>query len=142
MESMSMFVIGVLTVMALFIVVLVVMAVRLVGPYRGNISDDSVEIHGVLAVTEDITNKELLRELLSLLADGPWAANWLVRFYGTYEKAYEYIQSQRCEECHGTGTCDDAEPGDMGLNEWTCTECGGTGLKHNPENLAEAFTEV
>lgn len=43
------------------------------------------------------------------------------------DKANALIES-RCKECHGSGECNDAEPGDIGFNTWTCAECNGTGF--------------
>lgn len=33
-----------------------------------------------------------------------------------------------CKTCHGSGKCDDAEPGDIGFNEWQCPDCDGNGF--------------
>lgn len=35
--------------------------------------------------------------------------------------------TETCPECGGIGKLNDAEPGDIGRNEWDCTECSGTG---------------
>ena len=37
------------------------------------------------------------------------------------------IKEKRCPTCYGSGEIDDAEPGDIGYNEWTCTLCDGSG---------------
>jgi DnaJ-class molecular chaperone len=48
-----------------------------------------------------------------------------------YQKALEALVSSRCFTCHGIGTCDDAEPGDISFRTWTCQRCNGTGF--NPK---------
>lgn len=45
-----------------------------------------------------------------------------------YFKQLEVLKARRCDKCHGTGECDDAEPGDMSFNTWPCPDCGGTGM--------------
>lgn len=45
-----------------------------------------------------------------------------------FEAAQEYLESIRCTVCNGSGECNDAEPGDIDYNSWTCTECNGEGV--------------
>jgi DnaJ-class molecular chaperone len=44
-----------------------------------------------------------------------------------YKDMLESLKAKECSECHGLGMCDDAEPGDIGYNEWVCTFCQGKG---------------
>ena len=46
-----------------------------------------------------------------------------------YEEQLAWLESKKCEHCHGSGRCNDAEPGDIFCREWVCTVCNGTGFK-------------
>lgn len=51
------------------------------------------------------------------------------------------LKLSRCDECLGTGKCDDAGPGDTSFNEWTCKVCKGTGKRPiNEEESEESKT--
>lgn len=52
-----------------------------------------------------------------------------------YQKMMKSILSAKCSTCHGSGSCNDAEPGDMSFNEWTCTDCKGTGIKIQEKHI-------
>lgn len=39
------------------------------------------------------------------------------------------VAELECPKCSGFGQCEDAEPGDIGFNTWTCPDCKGTGIK-------------
>lgn len=45
-----------------------------------------------------------------------------------FRRLFNEVQKLCCTVCFGTGECDDAEPGDISYNHWTCSACGGTGL--------------
>lgn len=46
-----------------------------------------------------------------------------------YNKITLQIESEKCRGCGGLGIYDDAEPGDISCNTWTCPKCFGTGFK-------------
>ncbi len=46
-----------------------------------------------------------------------------------YEKLLKELMIKRCERCHGSGMCDDAEPGDISYRAWVCKDCNGKGMK-------------
>ena len=50
-----------------------------------------------------------------------------------YYALKEFLESQKCQTCRGSGKCDDLEPGDIGGNEWVCQTCKGIGLEHDLE---------
>ena len=45
-----------------------------------------------------------------------------------YQRLEKELERLRCKKCHGSGKCDDAEPGDISFREWTCPDCKGTGI--------------
>lgn len=45
-----------------------------------------------------------------------------------YEELESKLKRIKCKNCHGSGKCDDAEPGDISFREWSCPECNGTGV--------------
>lgn len=47
----------------------------------------------------------------------------------SFQKELEVLMATKCEECHGSGECNDAEPGDIYHRTWTCPRCGGTGKR-------------
>lgn len=51
-----------------------------------------------------------------------------------YFDELEALIKKRCEICHGIGTCNDAEPGDISCNEWPCKKCNGTGMIEDEAN--------
>jgi hypothetical protein len=44
-----------------------------------------------------------------------------------------------CEACGGSGTLDDAEPGDIGFNRWDCPACGGFDSYKAKRELEDAY---
>lgn len=53
------------------------------------------------------------------------------------------IESFRCKTCRGLGTCDDADPGDIMFNTWTCRTCNGSGFDPKAmESLKEKLLEL
>ena len=48
-----------------------------------------------------------------------------------YHNLKEKQRRAECSTCYGSGQCDDAGPGDIGFNEWTCKDCGGTGWSND-----------
>jgi DnaJ-class molecular chaperone len=48
-----------------------------------------------------------------------------------WESDYEYdlrkMELRRCKQCHGGGRQNDAVPGDISFNSYTCDKCDGTG---------------
>ena len=38
------------------------------------------------------------------------------------------LASAVCPACHGFGYVDDAEPGDIGFNTYSCGDCDGSGF--------------
>lgn len=44
-----------------------------------------------------------------------------------FETELNALEARRCPTCHGTGECDDAEPGDTSFRKWKCEACKGTG---------------
>lgn len=48
-----------------------------------------------------------------------------------YFEIKQELEECMCPECFGTGTLNDAEPGDTRHNTWTCMVCEGSGI--NPE---------
>ena len=45
-----------------------------------------------------------------------------------YQELEKELERLKCKKCHGLGTCDDADFGDIYFNEWTCPDCNGTGI--------------
>ena len=43
-----------------------------------------------------------------------------------YQDTKSKFETYKCKECCGLGTDDDAEPGDIGYDEWPCEACNGT----------------
>jgi DnaJ-class molecular chaperone len=57
-----------------------------------------------------------------------------------YQRLKDELEALKCTKCHGSGKVDDAEPGDISFNEYTCPRCGGTGLKDGVEaKLRECY---
>jgi DnaJ-class molecular chaperone len=54
-----------------------------------------------------------------------------------FSEELEKLENLKCQKCHGTGQIDDADPGDISFNIWTCPGCIGTGLfgavEHDPQ---------
>ncbi len=48
-----------------------------------------------------------------------------------YERQLAALQCHRCEQCAGSGQCNNAEAGDIYFQTWECTNCGTTGLESN-----------
>lgn len=48
----------------------------------------------------------------------------------SYEQAQERLEKLQCPVCHGSGTYDDAEPGDCSFNTYICKLCKRTGFKN------------
>jgi DnaJ-class molecular chaperone len=46
-----------------------------------------------------------------------------------YEDELAALEATKCPECHGSGTLDDADFGDISFHTWTCDKCKGTGKK-------------
>lgn len=49
-----------------------------------------------------------------------------------YKTNLAAVKASKCNACDGLGECDDAGPGDMYYNSWTCVQCGGSGLASLP----------
>lgn len=45
-----------------------------------------------------------------------------------FNKAIEDLDSRKCKKCHGSGSCDDADLGDISFYTWTCPDCKGSGF--------------
>ena len=60
---------------------------------------------------------------------------------GFYQNLKRHVEAMKCPVCHGTGQCDDAEPGDMSYKSWTCTACNGTGCAVSKETLLMQIKE-
>jgi len=52
-----------------------------------------------------------------------------------YQEMLDALEEYKCEECNGTGECDNAEPYGMMCDTWVCTKCNGTGLNSNIGNF-------
>lgn len=48
-----------------------------------------------------------------------------------FQELKQELEECMCTHCYGTGTINDAEPGDMRFEEWECAACNGSGI--NPE---------
>jgi len=48
----------------------------------------------------------------------------------TYDELKTELNDIKCQNCGGTGKCNDADFGDISFNEWTCPACGGSGIIH------------
>ena len=48
-----------------------------------------------------------------------------------YQRLLDILEDFECQHCLGTGTVDDAEPGDIRYNTYTCKECQGSGIRNN-----------
>ncbi|EDV1300603.1 hypothetical protein AAC69_002693 [Salmonella enterica subsp. enterica serovar Hadar] len=48
-----------------------------------------------------------------------------------FREIAQELEECMCTECWGSGTQNDAEPGDIFCREWECPTCKGTGI--NPE---------
>jgi len=46
----------------------------------------------------------------------------------TYDELLKELEDRKCAKCSGTGSCDNAEPGDIYFSTWPCVECDGSGL--------------
>lgn len=60
---------------------------------------------------------------------------------GFYRNLKRHVEDMKCPVCYGGGSCNDAEPGDMSFNEWTCTACNGTGCSVSKETLLMQIKE-
>lgn len=45
-----------------------------------------------------------------------------------YNRREEELEDLKCPVCSGSGTCDDADVGDISYNSWTCKLCSGSGI--------------
>lgn len=45
-----------------------------------------------------------------------------------FTDALATLADAMCKACNGSGSCNDAEPGDIYWNTWECTFCKGSGL--------------
>jgi hypothetical protein len=45
-----------------------------------------------------------------------------------YMDLLEKLKEAKCGQCGGLGEVNDADPGDMYYNEWTCPKCFGSGF--------------
>jgi hypothetical protein len=47
----------------------------------------------------------------------------------TYQLALAALEAIKCETCHGSGSTNDADFGDMYYRTFVCATCGGSGIK-------------
>ena len=50
-----------------------------------------------------------------------------------YLNIVDELESLQCKQCHGSGTINDAKPGDISYRECTCPTCYGAGWKDGVE---------
>lgn len=48
-----------------------------------------------------------------------------------FREIAQELEECMCTECWGSGTQNDAKPGDIFYNEWECPTCKGSGINPN-----------
>jgi DnaJ-class molecular chaperone len=54
-----------------------------------------------------------------------------------FEELENLINLYKCKTCRGLGEQNDAEPGDISSNTWTCPKCEGSGINVGQERAKE-----
>ncbi len=58
-----------------------------------------------------------------------------------YNMLRDKLKDLRCNNCYGTGRVDDSSPGDISFNEYVCSECDGTGVQKEYQEVIAHIAE-